>query len=203
MEPTSTLVEIIKTTPQTSNPLIPSNRFTPLYYQNVLVSPKDFTNRTPITTDSPKSIPSYEYLEKPESVPILILKKAWITPNPRQIVENLFPRDFHSIDMCKTRTFYEFILVDTESIEVSHHKDDEGNIRFFKIKILQVLTPQEWNQPLHNIKPFLRIFDAQQYSYYDYMNAWTKILFVNPEKHSWFIWFKKGISLKCPRLFIK
>jgi len=109
----------------------------------VLVSRKDFTNKIPITTDSPKSIPSYEYLEKPESVPILILEKAWITPNPRQIVENLFPRDYHylPIDICKTRTFYEFILVDTESIEVSHHKDDEANIQFSKIKILQVLTP--------------------------------------------------------------
>jgi len=85
---------------------------------------------------------------------ILILEKAWITPNPRQIVENLFSQDFHylPIDICKTITFYEFILVDIESIEVSHNKDDKGNIEFSKIKILQVLSPQEWNQPLHNKK---------------------------------------------------
>jgi len=142
-KPTSTLAEIIKSPPQIPNPLIPSNIFTPLYYQNVLVSPKDFTSRTPIPTDSPKSIPSDEYLEKTESMSILILEKAWITPNPRQIAENLFPRDFHylPIDLCKPITFYEFILVDTKSIEISHQKDDEGNIQFSKIKILQVLTP--------------------------------------------------------------
>jgi len=136
-------------------------------------------------------------------MPILILEKTWITPNPRQIVENWFPQDFHHlpIDICKTKTFYEFILVDTKSIEVSHHKADEGNIQLSKIKILQVLTPQEWNQPLHNKKSFSRMFDSQQYSYYDYMDAWTNILFVNREKHSWFIWFKKGVSLKFPRWF--
>jgi len=60
---------------QISNSLIPTNRFTPLYYKNVLVNPKDFTSRTPILTDSPKSIPSYEYLEKPESMSILKLEK--------------------------------------------------------------------------------------------------------------------------------
>ena len=47
------------------------------------------------------------------------------------------------------------------------------------------------------------MFDPQQYNYYDYMDAWTNILFVKPEKHSLFIWFKKGISLKFPRWFIK
>jgi len=75
-KPTSTLAEIIKTPSQISNLLIPSNRFTPLCYQNVLVSPKYFTCRTPIPTDSPKSIPLDEYLEKPESMSILILEKA-------------------------------------------------------------------------------------------------------------------------------
>ncbi|ESW10511.1 hypothetical protein PHAVU_009G215900 [Phaseolus vulgaris] len=82
---------------------------------------------TPIPTDSPKSIPLDEYLEK---------------------------------------------------LEI--------NIQFSKIKILQVLTPQEWNQPLHNKNSLSRKFDPQQYSYYDYMDAWIN-----------------GISLKFPRWFIK
>jgi len=47
------------------------------------------------------------------------------------------------------------------------------------------------------------MFDPQQYSYYDYMDAWINILFVKPEKHSWVIQFKKGINLKSPRWFIK
>jgi len=35
------------------------------------------------------------------------------------------------------------------------------------------------------------------------MDAWTNVLLISLEKHSWFIWFRKGISLKFPIWFIK
>jgi len=85
------LAYIIKT-PQSSKLLIRSNRFTPLYYQNVLISPKDFTRKTPVPAGFPRLIPSDEYLEKSKSMPILILEKTWITPDPRQIAETYFPK---------------------------------------------------------------------------------------------------------------
>jgi len=63
----------------------------------------------------------------------------------------MFPQDFHypPIDTTKTRIFYEFILVDTDSVEISHTQDNNGHIMYSKIKILQVITPQEWNKPLY------------------------------------------------------
>jgi len=42
---------------------------------------------------------------------------------------------------------------------------------YSKIKILQVITPQEWNKPLHGKISFLRSFNPQYYSYYDYIDA--------------------------------
>jgi len=65
------------------------------------------------------------------------------------------------------------------------------------------MTPQEWNQPLHSNKSFSRQFTPPYYSHYDYIDAWNNVLYLSPEKHSWFIWFKKGISLKFPKWFIK
>jgi len=117
----------------------------------------------------------------------------------------MFPQDFHypPIDTTKTRTFYEFILVDTDSVEISHTQDNNGHIMYSKIKIIQVITPQEWNKPLHGKKSFSRSFNPQHYSYYDYIDAWSHILYFIPKKHSWFIWFKKGIPLKFPKWFIK
>jgi len=35
------------------------------------------------------------------------------------------------------------------------------------------------------------------------MDAWNNVLYLIPEKYSWFIWFKKGISVKFPKWFIK
>ncbi|RDY01160.1 hypothetical protein CR513_15559, partial [Mucuna pruriens] len=59
-------------------------------------------------------------------------KKPWIQENPNQIAKNIFPPNTHSIPThpSKTRLFYEFILVDTNSVEIFHNKDDHGNTLF-------------------------------------------------------------------------
>ncbi|XLS55433.1 hypothetical protein HN51_005188, partial [Arachis hypogaea] len=44
-------------------------------------------------------------------------------------------------------------------------------------------------------------FEPQSYTYYDYQEAWNHILFLSPSPHSWFIWFRKGISLQFPKWF--
>ncbi|RDX97831.1 hypothetical protein CR513_19355, partial [Mucuna pruriens] len=71
------------------------------------------------------------------------------------------------------------------------------------MKIIRILSPQEWDQPLYKERSFSRTFDLARYSYYDYTEAWSQVLLTNPEKHSWFIWFKKGTPLKFPKWFIK
>ncbi|WVZ14128.1 hypothetical protein V8G54_011694 [Vigna mungo] len=35
------------------------------------------------------------------------------------------------------------------------------------------------------------------------MKAWSKAFYVHPGNHSWFIWFRRGISLKFPKWLIK
>ncbi|WVZ00997.1 hypothetical protein V8G54_027066, partial [Vigna mungo] len=55
----------------------------------------------------------------------------------------------------------------------------------------------------HDSKYFSRTFNSHTYNYYDYIEAWSKALYVHPGTHSWFIWFRRGISLKFPKYFIK
>ena len=51
---------------------------------------------------------------------------------------------FISNDISKTRRFYEFILVDTESIQVSHVKNPEGtDIAYSKCKILKMISEND------------------------------------------------------------
>ena len=48
---------------------------------------------------------------------------------------------FKSNYVPKSRRFYEFILVDTESLQISHIKNNEGtNIAYSKCKILKIIS---------------------------------------------------------------
>ena len=67
---------------------------------------------------------------------------------------------FISNEILKTRIFYEFILVDTESIQISHIRNPEGNdIAYSKCKILKVLNEKEWDQNIFTHKRFYEKFD--------------------------------------------
>ncbi|RDY14523.1 hypothetical protein CR513_00407, partial [Mucuna pruriens] len=61
----------------------------------------------------------------------------------------------------------------------------------------------DWNQHLFDAKSFSRLFNLLGYIYYDYIDAWFNTLYINPKKHSWFVWLKRGIPLKFPKWFVK
>ncbi|RDX88182.1 hypothetical protein CR513_30262, partial [Mucuna pruriens] len=115
-----------------------------------------------------------------ELLPVIVLEKDQAKVNPIQIAKTLFPPDFLYllIHPHKTKTFCEFILVDTDSIEIFHTQDKQGNIQFSKIKILNILSHQDWNQPLFQQKSLSRSFLPQHYTYYNYMDAWYHVLYL-------------------------
>ncbi|RDX96529.1 putative enzymatic polyprotein, partial [Mucuna pruriens] len=108
-----------------------------------------------------------------------------------KIAKTLFPPDFHylSIHSQKTQTFYEFVLMDTDSIEILYTQDKQGNIQFSKIKILNILFHQDWNQPLFQQKSFSCSFLPQHYTYYDYMDTWSHTWDFIKVPKMWFIDF--------------
>ena len=62
---------------------------------------------------------------------------------------------FISNDISKARRFYEFILVDTESIQVSHVKNPEGtDIAYSKCKILKIISENDWEKSPFTHKRF-------------------------------------------------
>ncbi|KAK4573648.1 hypothetical protein RGQ29_031556 [Quercus rubra] len=86
-------------------------------------------------------------------------------------------------EIFKTQTFYEHILVDTDSILVTHMPcSQEPNIIGYSKMV------------------------PQFYNYYDYMEAWDRFLLFqnNIYRHTWFFWFdmyrKKDMMI--PRWFI-
>ena len=60
--------------------------------------------------------------------------------------KNIFQKDkyFLTNEASKTRRFYEFILVDTESVQISHVRNPEGiDIAYSKCKILKIISEKD------------------------------------------------------------
>ncbi|XLU49654.1 hypothetical protein S245_044468, partial [Arachis hypogaea] len=128
----------------------------------------------------------------------------WFKKDRKILYKTIFPNTFHYIPINpqKTQKFYEFILVDTGSIELTHYRDSNTKQPVYsKIKIMKILSLQEWELPPYQSKSFSLKFEPQNYTYYDYQEAWNHILFLSPTPHSWFTWFRKGISLQFPKWF--
>ena len=118
--------------------------------------------------------------------------------------KNIFQNEkyFVSNDILKTRKFYEFILVDTESVQISHIKNPEGNdIAYSKCKILKVLNEKDWDQNPFTHKRFSENFDPQTFDFYDYKNAWFNTFCIRPSSHSWFFNWGAKMQRSFPNLF--
>ena len=88
----------------------------------------------------------------------------------------------------------EFILVDTESIQVSHVKNPKGtDITYSKCKIFKIISENDWEQSPFTHKRFFEKFFPQTFDYTDYKNTWFNTFFVRPSSHSWFFnWGEKS-----------
>ena len=95
--------------------------------------------------------------------------------NPRQVISQMFPPGwyFQPEHPHKSQTFYEFILVDTNSILLTHSKCtfDTSRTAFSKCLIKKVISPFQWNGHPCNTRPFSQEFSPQEYNYYDYQTA--------------------------------
>ncbi|KAG4989192.1 hypothetical protein JHK85_032175 [Glycine max] len=97
--------------------------------------------------------------------------------NPFKATAKAFPPGFHykPTTILKTRTFYELILVDSNSVSIKHFKDpkDQTLNTHSTIQILKVLQPRHFGSDLNKGKRFSVPFDPVGYTYWDYVHAWT------------------------------
>ena len=89
------------------------------------------------------------YISKEPKLLIQVLEADHQSASGSFELQIFFQKDkfFISNDLSKTRRFYEFILVDTESIQVLHVKNPEGtDMAYSKCKILKIISKKEWEQ---------------------------------------------------------
>ena len=159
------------------------------------------SNRFEVLGKIPKpasSNPSnFAYYTKESKLLLQILEADHISASGSIATKKIFQNEkyFISNEILKTLRFYEFILVDTESVQILHIKNPEGNdIPYSKCKILKILTEKDWDQNPFTHKRFSQMFDPQTFDFYDYKNVWYNTFCIRPNSHSWF--FKWGENLQ-------
>ena len=122
------------------------------------------------------------------------------------LIRYIFPKNahFYNTDF-QTREYYEAILLESKSIELIHTQDIKtpGIINSSKVKILKVLTLDDWGDKPYESKILTRFPEYPGYSYYDYQEAWEKAFFLRNHTHSWFFRFNEVFPNKYPRWFVK
>ena len=99
-------------------------------------------------------------------------------PPPTNIISSIVQKSFgnHQFatdDLRKSQKYYELILVDSNSVSLTHTMDkyNPHQILYSKCIIRNIITSQEWKNPFEERK-FSIVFTPQTYNYNDYKTAW-------------------------------
>ena len=125
--------------------------------------------------------------------PNLALDKEYEGYDIKHLLKPIYTNTNHveTNNSLKTRRYFEFILVDTGSVEIEHelaHKSDPESIAYSKFTIKNILSPLNWHvNHLPTLINLSKRFNPQTYNWYDYKNAWINFLYVRPTTHTWFM----------------
>ncbi|KAH1241632.1 polyprotein [Glycine max] len=153
--------------------------------------------------------PGNSYISKNKFFNVLQMEPEYWDKNPFKATTKVFPQGFHyrPIAANKTRKFYEFILIDTNSVSIKHFKDpkDPNLNTHSTIQILKVMQPRHYDSNLNQPKKFSAPFDPTGYNYWDYVDAWTNVFWHQNSKfkHSWLIYFKNNTAYNFPNWFLQ
>ena len=140
------------------------------------INPKRKLPLAKIQTPPTKQTNNYIYKNKFSTV--LQMEPEFWDKNPFKATTKAFQSGFHfkPTTIMKSRTFYELILVDSNSVSIKHfkHPKDQTLNTHSTIQILKVLQPRNFGSDLNKGKRFSVSFDLVGYTYWDYIDAWTK-----------------------------
>ena len=122
------------------------------------------------------------YFQRSVTIPEALVEPEYDDPKIREVVKKAYPSGFFYIpeDLHKTIRFYEFILVDTNFVEITHilSRDDPSTMRFcvyFQIPL--ILT---WNFQIKEtedqIKQVFKTIKIKWWDKYTYTHADIKAI---------------------------
>jgi len=196
--------------PQNPTMILKQTYITPFKMQKIsktVINSKGKQTLAQTQTPSTKQTNSYIYKNKLSTV--LQMEPEFWDKNLFKATTKTFSSRFHfkPTAINKTRIFYELILVDSNSVSIKHFKDPKDQLlnTHSTIHILKVLQPRHFGPDLYKGKKFSVPFDLVGYTYWDYVDAWTKVFWHQNTrfKHSWLIYFKTNTVYNFPNWFFQ
>ena len=127
------------------------------------------------------------------TIPILALDKELQSLEVKDLLKPVYHnRNYVDTDNAlKTRRYFEFILIDTGSIEIEHEladQSDQDSIAYSKFTIKKILSPSNWLTD-HLLTPInlSKRFNPQTFNWFDYKNAWMNF-FICQTKYSFLVY---------------
>nr|POE52648.1 hypothetical protein CFP56_43080 [Quercus suber] len=123
----------------------------------------------------------------------------------------ILPNGWHFLPKSpgKNIRYYKNILIQEKSVQVDNimNKKDPSQVLYHKFIIKGFVSCAEWGPHPSLLKTLkeTRGLTELQYSYYDYMDAFEKILFYQNQDfdHSWFMMFERSFKGPIPVWFLK
>ena len=150
------------------------------------------------------------YIKKPfvQHVSYIEPHLAHIT-DPLALAMEVLPHEWHFLPKSPEKgiRFYKGILYQEKSarIEDIPDKSNPSRVLYHKFIIQNFVSCKDWGHP-SSLRP-LTLFKGSEplYNYYDYMDAFEKVLFFQnkTQDHSWFIQFDKNFNSQIPSWFLK
>nr|VDC99307.1 unnamed protein product [Brassica oleracea] len=184
---------------QTTNTFSALAEFPPLSYAKAASPNPRHTSSKPLTPTQKSDYhtkPYYQHIHTTHFPKPITLKELQNYINRVFYETSLWTTD----NVTKNQTFYEYILVDSMSVSIVHHENQNNpdQIDYSTYKIICVASYRDLGfTNLHTQKPFNTPgFYIPGYTYTDYQNAFFYTFFRRSFTHSWFIQFQ----FNCPKL---
>ena len=150
------------------------------------------------------------YIKKPfvQHVSYIEPHLAHIT-DPLALAMEVLPHEWHFLPKSpkKSIRFYKGILYQEKSARIEDIQDrtNPSRVLYHKFIIQSFVSCKDWGHP-STLKPLTLLKGSEPlYNYYDYMDAFEKVLFFQNKTcdHSWFIQFDRNFNSQIPSWFLK
>jgi hypothetical protein len=188
---------------QLGNPSSQSQTYSQLIQNPVVYSPSTPSKtNTLVSLGSPRFVstpPSTasnaSYVSNPNELFVSILENEEVKclkQSIQNLVEFMFPYESLYVGH-KPRSYYEAILMDTRSANITHIRNQNSNrqIDYSKIQIFKILSLSDWQTKPHTDKTLSNYPQYPRFNYYDYRDAWYHVFYLRSSSHSWFVFFDK------------
>ena len=177
-------------------------------YSQLIQNPVVYSLSTPSKTNTlvslgsprfvstpPSTASNASYVSNPNELFVSILENEEVKclkQSIQNLVEFMFPYESLYVGH-KPRSYYEAILMDTRSANITHIRNQNSNrqIDYSKIQIFKILSLSDWQTKPHTDKTLSNYPQYPRFNYYDYRDAWYHVFYLRSSSHSWFVFFDK------------